>query len=84
MKFTTNPKIYDDVTTLSNYDLICYCCDTDKQTIIASIEEGNRTLKAIKETTSACTGDKCAILNPNKRCCSKEIRQLIKLYAKGE
>ena len=82
MKFSTTLKIYDDIKTLSNSDLICYCCDIDKETIITSIKEGNRTLKAIKETTTACTGDECATLNPNKRCCSKEICQLIELYGK--
>ena len=80
MKFTIKPKIYDDVTTLSDNDLICYCCDTDKKTIVNSIKKGNITLKTIKETTGACTGDECVTLNPNKRCCSKEIRQLIGLY----
>ena len=84
MKFTINPKIYDDVSTLSDSDLICYCCNTDKKSIVTSIENGNRTLKAIKETTGACMGDECATLNPNKRCCSKEIRQLIGLYAQYE
>ena len=78
MIFSTKPKIYDDVTTLSDSDLICYCCNTDKKTIVTSIKKGNRTLKMIKETTGACTGDECATLNPNKRCCSKEIKQLIK------
>jgi len=80
MKFTANPKKYDDVRTLSDSDLICYCCNTDKKTVVNSIKNGNRTLKAIKETTGACMGDECATLNPNKRCCSKEIRQLIELW----
>ncbi len=79
MKFSLNPKKYDDVTTLSDNDLICYCCDVDKQTILKAIQNGSQTLKEIKATTTACTGDECAIVNPNKRCCSKEIRQLIEL-----
>ena len=82
MKFFTKTKRYDDVETLSANDLICYCCNVDKQTINISIEEGNQTLKEIKNGTNACTGDECKILNPNKRCCSKEILQLIKLYEK--
>jgi NAD(P)H-nitrite reductase large subunit len=80
MKFSTKIKNFSDVTTLSSDDLICYCCDVNKQTIIASIKNGNNTLKKIKEDTKACTGDECVKLNPNKRCCSKEINQLIKLY----
>jgi len=48
------------------------------------LKKGNRTLKEIKSSTGACMGDECATLNPNKRCCSKEIRQLIKLYGDSE
>ncbi len=81
MKFSLNPKKYDDVSTLSDNDLICYCCDVDKQSIVKAIKNGSRTLKEIKATTAACTGDECAIVNPNKRCCSKEIKQLIKLVS---
>jgi hypothetical protein len=51
MKFSTNLKKYDDVRTLSNDDLICYCCDVDKKTIIEAIQNGSRTLKEIKKTT---------------------------------
>jgi NAD(P)H-nitrite reductase large subunit len=80
MKFSTNLKKYDDVKTLSNDDLICYCCDIDKKTIVEAIQNGSRTLKEIKNATNACTGDECATLNPNKRCCSKEIKQLIRIY----
>ena len=79
MKFSLNPKKYDDVTTLSDNDLICYCCDVDKQSILKAIQNGSQTLKEIKVTTTACTGDECASVNPNKRCCSKEIKQLIKI-----
>ena len=82
MKFTTAAKDYADVTTLSDDDLICYCTKVDKKTIVDAIKAGANTLKAIKETTTACTGDECATLNPNKRCCSKEIKQLLKLGEK--
>jgi NAD(P)H-nitrite reductase large subunit len=82
MKFTTVVKDYADVTTLSDDDLICYCTKVDKKTIVDAIKTGEDTLKAIKETTTACTGDECATLNPNKRCCSKEIKQLLKLGEK--
>jgi NAD(P)H-nitrite reductase large subunit len=79
MKFSTNIKKYDDVSTLGDDDLICYCCDVDKKTILDAIHNGSSTLKEIKITTRACTGDECATLNPNKRCCSKEIKQLIRM-----
>ena len=80
MIFTTKAKNYADVTTLSDTDLICYCTRVNKKSIVDAIKQGATTLKKIKEDTTACTGDECATLNPNKRCCSKEINQLIKLY----
>lgn len=79
MIFHTKAKNYADVTTLSDTDLICYCKNVDKKSIVEAIKLGATTLKNIKEQTTACTGDECATLNPNKRCCSKEINQLIKL-----
>jgi len=78
MKFTTVAKDYADVTTLSDDDYICYCTEVDKKTIVNAINSGATTLKAIKERTTACTGNECATLNPNKRCCSKEIKELLK------
>ena len=79
MKFFSQAKRYDDFTTLSDEDLICYCLQVDKGTIVEAIRDGAATLKAIKETTTACTGSDCAEKNPNQRCCSKEIKQLIQL-----
>jgi len=79
MNFSATKKDYADVTTLSDDDLICYCTKVDKKTIVSAIKEGNTTLKAIKKSTTACTGDECAVVNPNKRCCGKEIKQLLKL-----
>ena len=79
MKFFSKPKKWDDVTTLDDTDLICYCIGIDKKTIINGIKNGATTLKAIKEQTKACTGSDCKNVNPNKRCCSKEIKQLIAL-----
>ncbi|WP_353663121.1 (2Fe-2S)-binding protein [Hydrogenimonas sp. SS33] len=72
-----------DVTTLDDDDLICYCIGVDKKTIVEAIREGASDLKAVKEQTGACTGSECAEKNPNGRCCSKEIRQLIALVEKG-
>ena len=78
MKFFIKAKVYNDITTLEDRDLICYCCKVDKLTIVDTIKSGATTLKA---TTGACRGNECKELNPNKRCCSKEIDQLIKLKA---
>jgi len=79
MKFSIITKNYADVNTLSDYDYICYCLEIDKKTIVDAIKNGAHTLQAIKEKTNACTGDACITLNPNKKCCSKEIKQLLKL-----
>jgi len=79
MFFSAQKKIYDDVTTLDDDDLICYCIEVDKKEIMSSIQNGASSLKEIRETTGACTGSECKTRNPNKRCCSKEINQLLKL-----
>ena len=68
MKFFANPKKFDDVTTLSDDDLICYCIKVDKKTIVKAIYSGATTLKEIEELTKACTGNECKELNPNGRC----------------
>ncbi len=82
MIFSNKQKDYADVETLEDTDLICYCIEIDKRTIVEAIKNGANTLSQIKDTTKACTGSKCATLNPNKRCCSKEIKQLIQLNSK--
>ncbi|MBD3830810.1 MAG: (2Fe-2S)-binding protein [Arcobacter sp.] len=65
-------------------ELICYCIEVDKNTIINSIKNGNRTLQNIKDDTKACTGNECKEKNPKKRCCSKEIKELIKIHSNNE
>jgi len=73
-------KKYDDVTTLSDNDLICYCKEVDKKSIVKAIRNGSLSLKDVKVATSACTGSECKEKNPNRRCCSNEINQLIQIY----
>ncbi len=68
-----------DVTRLGKDDNICYCIGVSKGEIEDAILKGATTLKMIKEVTNACTGSSCKDTNPLKRCCSKEINQLIKL-----
>lgn len=69
-----------DVEVLHDNDLICYCIEVDKGTIVKAIQNGNDSLKKIKESTRACTGSECKTKNPQKRCCSIEIKKLIELY----
>jgi len=68
-----------DVANLAKEDNICYCIGVTKGEIEDSIKNGATTLKMIKDITKACTGSNCKESNPLKRCCSKEINQLIKL-----
>jgi len=69
-----------DVINLEDTDKICYCIGVDKGKIVQNIKNGATSLKMIKDTTKACTGSSCKDTNPLKRCCSKEINQLIKIY----
>ena len=84
MIFSTSKKRYDDVNTLQDNDLICYCIEVDKGTIVKAIQNGAIILTQIKESTQACTGNECKTRNPNKRCCSKEIKQLIDIETQGK
>jgi len=73
-----------DVANLESEDNICYCIGVTKGEIEDSIKNGATTLKMIKDVTKACTGNSCKDSNPLKRCCSKEINQLIKLNQGGK
>ena len=78
MQFFT--KDYTDVVALNEDDLICFCIQVDKQTIVKAVKNGADSLKKVREITAACTGDDCANVNPTKKCCSPQINKLIKLY----
>ncbi len=69
-----------------NYEneMVCYCIEVYKESIINSIKKGNVTLQSIKDDTKACTGNECKKKNPNKKCCSKDIKELIKIHAKQD
>lgn len=60
--------------------IVCYCHNISKETIVTEIKSGNNTLTKIKEATTACTGGNCKELNPSGKCCSSDILELIKLY----
>ena len=66
---------------MNNKDLICYCIEIDKKTIVDAIKNGNISLEMIKNTTKACTGNQCKEKNPSGQCCSKDIKELIKIYS---
>jgi bacterioferritin-associated ferredoxin len=65
----------------SDKEIICYCQNVDKKTVVSAIHAGAKTLAQIKETTGACTGGNCRKNNPSGKCCSGDIVELIKLYS---
>jgi hypothetical protein len=62
-------------------DIVCFCREVPKAAIVAAINSGILSLKGIAMETTACTGNWCEDTNPMKRCCSVEIKALIKAYS---
>lgn len=58
--------------------LICYCNKVSEQEIKDAIVKNAKTLKDIQELTNACTGGNCAELNPFGKCCSTDIKVLLR------
>lgn len=58
--------------------IICYCKNVTEAEIKSAISQGIKTLKDIQQTSSACTGNSCAGLNPNGICCSYDINELLR------
>jgi bacterioferritin-associated ferredoxin len=63
-------------------ELVCYCREVPKSTIIAAIERGAKSAEQIAAETTACTGAWCKDTNPKKRCCCVEIEALIEMYSR--
>lgn len=61
-------------------EVVCYCREVPKATIVAAIRRGATNLKEIQKVTTACTGGWCKDTNPKKRCCQIEIEALIEAY----
>lgn len=59
-------------------DIICYCKNVTRRTIIEAIRAGARTLKDIQKTTGAATGTRCKELNPKGICCVGDVRKILK------
>lgn len=64
----------------SDNEIVCYCNNISKKTIVSAINEGYNTLSKIKDKTTACTGGKCKVMNPSGKCCSGDILELIEIY----
>jgi len=65
-------------------EIICYCSNVSKQTIIRAIHNGANSLQDIRDMTGACTLGRCKELSPKKRCCSGEINEILAQYKKTD
>ncbi|SHN73361.1 (2Fe-2S)-binding protein [Desulfovibrio litoralis] len=62
----------------SDNQIVCYCANVSKGEILAAIKNGVQTFNELKEVTGVCPDNcDCKNKNPNKRCCSSEIKILI-------
>jgi NAD(P)H-nitrite reductase large subunit len=58
-------------------EIVCWCSQVTKGTILAAKRQGATTLEEIRTITKACTLGRCKEFNPRGRCCSQEIRLLL-------
>jgi len=65
-------------------NIICYCSNVSKDEIVLAIVNGAKTLDDIRYTTKSCTIGRCKEFSPHKKCCSSEIRKLLKQYVKSK
>lgn len=62
-------------------ELVCYCREVPKATIVAAIARGASCPEEIARQTTACTGGWCEDTNPKKRCCCVDLEALIEAYS---
>lgn len=58
--------------------IVCFCDNVTKRQIFEAIQNGAKTLSEIKAVTGACTSADCKELSPRRRCCSPEIKAILK------
>lgn len=56
----------EDVLITPSDEIVCYCSNVTKESIITAIQNGAQNLKDIKRETGACTIGKCKELSPQK------------------
>lgn len=71
----------NDVLWATADELVCYCREVPKFTILAAIARGASSVADVSAETTACTGEWCKDTNPRKRCCCAEIESLIEVYS---
>lgn len=62
-------------------EMICFCSKVRKKEIEEAIKSGARTLEDIRVKTNTCTVGRCKALSPRKKCCTSEIRKILKEYS---
>lgn len=59
--------------------VVCYCKLVTQKEIEKAIQMGSKTLADIRQATGACTGNQCKELNPSGKCCSGDIKSMLKM-----
>ena len=59
--------------------VICFCKQVTQKEIEKAIQMGSKTLADVRQATGACTGNQCKELNPSGKCCSEDIKSLLKI-----
>jgi len=65
-------------------EIVCWCRQVSKGTLLEAIRHGATDMAAIRSATTACTIGNCRELNPRHRCCSRDIQRLIDAYTTKE
>lgn len=62
-------------------ELVCYCREVPKATLVAAIARGASSPEEIARQTTACTGGWCEHTNPKKRCCCVDLEASLEVYS---
>ena len=65
-------------------EIVCWCSNVSKQSILDAIQNGARSMGDIRRMTCACTVGRCKELSPRGRCCSIEIKMLLEVDIKSK
>jgi len=79
-----NHTFIEDVLAAPPDEIVCWCSQVTKQTLLAAIRNGATDMRAIRAKTQACTLGLCKDLSPRRRCCSPDIQKLIDNVSREE